>query len=97
MEYRRCTKGIWDTTVPGITFDENGASNYSKMIEKMMELYPRGEEGRKKWEKRVQEMKEKGRGKDFDCIIGVSGGTDSSYLMHLSRQYRPAPLGGHAG
>ncbi len=37
-EYKICTRGIWDTTVPGITFDENGVSNYAKMLDKLIEI-----------------------------------------------------------
>ncbi|MBN1213868.1 MAG: N-acetyl sugar amidotransferase [Candidatus Lokiarchaeota archaeon] len=93
QEYRICTRGIWDTTVPGITFDENGVSNYAKMFDKLCEEYPRGEKGKKQWENIVDKIKEKGKGKKYDCIIGVSGGTDSSYLMHIAKkEYNLRPL-----
>ena len=44
-----CSKGVWDLSVTGITFDENGASNYSRMFEKYRDQYPRGEKGTKDW------------------------------------------------
>lgn len=87
MEYRRCTKGLWDTSIPGITFDEDGVSNYCKMQESLMQQYPRGEKGLNDWLKLVHQMKRDGKGKKYDCIVGISGGTDSSFLLHLSKEY----------
>ena len=92
-EYKICTRGIWDTTVPGIKFDENGVSNYAKMLDKLIELSPEGEVGNSYWENIVDRMKEKGKGKKYDCVIGVSGGTDSSYLLHIAKKtYGLRPL-----
>lgn len=92
-EYKICSRGIWDTTVPGITFDEDGVSNYAKMLDKLIELNPEGVTGNLFWENVVDQMKEEGKGKKYDCIIGVSGGTDSSYLMHLAKKkYGLRPL-----
>ena len=85
QEYVRCSKGIWDTTVPGIKFDENGESNYSVMFDKMLEEFPQGPKGEKDWNSFIKKIKADGKNKAYDCIIGVSGGTDSSYLMHLAK------------
>lgn len=84
--YRVCSKGVWDTSVPGITFDEEGACNYSRMFERYRDQYPRGEQGKNDWEEFVANIKKDGKKKDYDCIIGVSGGTDSSYLMYLAKE-----------
>jgi len=91
-KYQRCTKGLWDTTISGITFDEKGVSNYCKMQEALMEMYPKGETGRKEWGDIVEKIKKEGRGKRYDCVVGVSGGTDSSYILHISKQYGLKPL-----
>lgn len=92
-KYRICTRGIWDTTVPGITFDENGVSNYAEMFDKLVEYHPEGVEGNTHWENIVDCMREKGKRKKYDCIIGVSGGTDSSYLLHIAKKtYGLRPL-----
>lgn len=92
-EYRICTRGIWDTTVPGITFDENGVSNYAKMLDNLVEISPEGKVGNAYWENIVDKMKERGKRQKYDCIIGVSGGTDSSYLMHIAKkEYGLRPL-----
>jgi N-acetyl sugar amidotransferase len=87
MTYQRCTKGLWDTTIPGIKFDENGVSNFCKMQESLMNQYPRGEAGLKDWEEIVAKMKKDGNGKKYDCVIGISGGTDSCYLLHIAHEY----------
>ena len=89
---RVCTKGIWDETVPGILFDDNGVSNYCRLHETLMKDFMRGDEGKKQWSQLVSKIKRKGAGKKYDCIIGVSGGTDSSYLMHLAKGYGLSPL-----
>jgi N-acetyl sugar amidotransferase len=89
---RICTKGVWDESTPGITFDEQGVSNFCRLQEKMMQDHPRGEQGRQDWEKLIAQIKTAGQGKTYDCVIGVSGGVDSSYLLHLAHQYGLRPL-----
>ena len=46
---RICKKDIWDETIPGIKFDEEGVSNFCRLQEKMMRDYPRGEVGKNEW------------------------------------------------
>ncbi len=88
-----CKRGIWDITVPGITFNEKGISNYAEMFDKLCKAYPRGNVGKKDWENIVNKIKTAGKGRKYDCIIGVSGGTDSSYLLHLVKtEYGLRPL-----
>lgn len=86
-DYKQCKKGLWDTTVPGIKFDEEGVSNYCRMQESLMHQYPRGEKGMQDWNAIVEKMKRDGKGKKYDCVIGISGGTDSSYLLHVAHEY----------
>jgi N-acetyl sugar amidotransferase len=90
--YQQCKIGLWDTTLPGVTFDEHGISNYYHIQEKLMATFVRGAEGEKFWNQTVGKIREKGTGHKYDCIIGVSGGTDSSYLMHLSFKLGLRPL-----
>ena len=87
-----CAKGVWDETIPGISFDEQGVSNFCVLQEKLMADYPRGETGRADWAKLVADIKTAGKGKRYDCVLGVSGGVDSSYLLHLAKQYGLRPL-----
>lgn len=87
-----CKLGVWDESVPGISFDENGVSNYAHIFQHMLEDYPRGAKGKAQWDKLIEQIKSAGRNKKYDCIIGVSGGTDSSYLLHFSKTYGLKPL-----
>lgn len=89
---RVCAKGVWDETIPGISFDEEGVSNFCRLQEKMMADYPRGQQGQTDWDKLLTEMKAAGKTRRYDCVIGVSGGVDSSYLLHLASQYGLRPL-----
>lgn len=87
-----CTRGVWDESIPKISFDDNGASNYAALFDRLAEAYPRGQKGREDWDAMVRKMKASGKGKRYDCIIGVSGGTDSSYLLHVSKVEGLRPL-----
>jgi N-acetyl sugar amidotransferase len=89
--FQRCTQGIWDTSIPGIRFDEQGVSNYCRIHENLMIEFARGSQGDKRWSDIVNRIIIQGKGRKYDCIIGVSGGTDSSFLMHkaVKRGLRP--------
>jgi len=60
-----------------------------------MDDYPRGEKGKIRWMEIVEKMKQSGKNKSYDCIIGVSGGVDSSYLLHLAKENGLRPLAVH--
>jgi N-acetyl sugar amidotransferase len=87
-----CTRGVWDESIPFILFDKEGVSNYAHLFDKLVEAFPRGEKGKADWERIVSKIRKSGKGKRYDCIIGVSGGTDSSYLLHLGKEYGLRPL-----
>jgi len=92
-EKRSCKLGVWDKTVPGITFDENGISNYARIQQHLMQSYPRGTKGEEDWSKIVESAKIKGKNKKYDCIVGISGGVDSSYMLYqLKNKYGLRPL-----
>lgn len=82
MVKKICTRCIYDETVPNITFDEEGVCNYCRQIEQMEQEYPTGAEGEARLQKMIEEIKAAGKGKRYDAIIGVSGGCDSSYMVH---------------
>jgi N-acetyl sugar amidotransferase len=81
---------------PEITFDENGICNYVQEYERMalMRIPPEGE-GMKRLEELIKKIKASGKGKDYDCVIGVSGGVDSSYLAYLAKKWGLRPLAIH--
>jgi len=84
MEYQRCTKCVMDTTDSAIYFDAKGVCDHCLTYEK--EILPTWNLGIGREETLrsiVDGIKKAGVGKDFDCIIGMSGGIDSSYLLYL--------------
>lgn len=81
--YRICTKLVMDTSDPGIVFDANGVCNYYADFHKNVKpRWQTGIEGRRQLEIAVEAIKKSGKGRDFDCIMGLSGGADSSYMLH---------------
>jgi N-acetyl sugar amidotransferase len=96
LNLKICKRCIYDQTTPGIEFDDEGICNYCHMIEKLIHDYKTATpEGEEKFAQIVEEIKRKGKGKKYDCIIGVSGGTDSSYLVHLAVKMGLRPLAVH--
>jgi N-acetyl sugar amidotransferase len=88
-----CSKGVWDESIPGIKFDSEGVSNFAKIQEVLMNEYPRGEKGLKDWKAIVEKVQNTNKNKEYNCIVGVSGGVDSSYLMYLLKvKYGLRPL-----
>jgi N-acetyl sugar amidotransferase len=94
--YQICSKCIYDTKVPKITFDENGVCNYCKMIDDLKGQFHTGTpEGEANFMKIVEQIKKDGRNKKYDCIVGVSGGTDSSYMIIKALEWGLRPLAVH--
>lgn len=85
MKYEICTRCIFDKTIPNISFDKEGVCSYCAQIEELSERFPNDERGAVQLQKIVDRIKQTGKGKKYDAIIGVSGGCDSSYLMHLMK------------
>ncbi len=93
--YQQCKLGLWDTEIPGIKFNKEGISNYADLQLKMMKDYPRGEIGKKSWQELINKIKKESSRKKYDCIVGVSGGVDSSYLLVLAVKAGLKPLAVH--
>lgn len=94
MSYQICTKTVLDTSYPGITFDKNGISNHYWDFHKVVKpnWHP-DEHGHQELERHVVAIKAAGKGKDFDCLLGLSGGVDSSYMLHtMVNKYGLRPL-----
>lgn len=91
-----CTRCIYDDRTPSISFDEEGVCNYCKQIDSLLETYKTGTlEGEQTLFGILDEIKKKGKGKKYDCVIGVSGGTDSSYLLIKAQEWGLRPLAVH--
>jgi N-acetyl sugar amidotransferase len=79
-----CTRTVMDTTDPEIWFDENGVSSHALRFDRdFAGILAANASGasRPELERIVAQIKADGAGKPYDCIIGVSGGVDSSYLV----------------
>jgi len=80
-----CTKTIFDTTDSTIIFDNEGISDYYHNFKNNIEPnWHTDEKGYKELMKTSKKIKKDGKGKDFDCIIGLSGGLDSSYVAYIA-------------
>lgn len=70
-----------DTTVPGISFHSNGTCNFCNLHDKMEAQFPIGQQGEQVIQKWVDKIKKAGSGKKYNCVVGISGGRDSSYTI----------------
>jgi N-acetyl sugar amidotransferase len=87
MQNRVCTKTVMDTTDPNIIFDENGISDYyHNYINKILPSWETGKKGKEELNKIAKKIKSKSIDKPFDCIIGMSGGLDSSYALYVAKE-----------
>jgi N-acetyl sugar amidotransferase len=78
---------------PDIHFDENGISNYYheyKMLEN--EHVFKGKEGEKKLDELLEKIRGEGKNKQYDCVTGISGGVDSTYLVWVAKKWGLRPL-----
>lgn len=90
MGYQRCTRCVMDNRSDrNITFDSQGHCNYcTEALEKInTTTYFPGEDGQRKLEEMLAILKEEGKNKKYDCIMGISGGLDSSYLAYLGYKW----------
>ena len=85
--FKICSKTVMDTTDPNITFNENGESNYYiNYIKNIAPIWKNDDSNFKTLIKISEKIKFEGKNNEFDCIIGVSGGVDSSYLVYLAKE-----------
>jgi N-acetyl sugar amidotransferase len=96
-DYRQCSITVMDNIAdPGIRFDRNGVCNYYyeyKEVESK-EVF-KGKDGEEKLAQLVDKIKAEGKGKPYDCLIGLSGGVDSTYVAYLAKQLGLRPLAVH--
>lgn len=84
-EIQICANCVMDTTDNNIQFDSNGVCDHCNgFFKNILPKWNTDEHGRIQLEQIVAAIKRNGRGRDFDCLIGMSGGADSSYLLHLA-------------
>jgi N-acetyl sugar amidotransferase len=83
-----CSRCVMDSTASEIVFDDNGVCNFCKHYDdvRTKDLYE-DEAGLQKLEALICQIKEKGKNNNYDCLIGLSGGVDSSYVAFLVKKF----------
>ena len=83
--YQICTNCVMDTSDSRITFDEKGVCDHcNDFYRNVLPNWHTDERGKLELEKIVDKIKKDGRNRSFDCLLGMSGGVDSSYMLHLA-------------
>jgi len=96
LPYQLCNRCVMDTSDPGIYFDENGNCNHcTEFLNKRANYSYKGLESDLALEKIVRVIKDNGVGKAYDCIVGLSGGVDSSYTAWKAKEMGLRVLGVH--
>ncbi|MFA4824244.1 MAG: N-acetyl sugar amidotransferase [Methanoregula sp.] len=90
-----CSKCIQDSGFPGITFDSNGICSLCHKYEKVDKKYALTEANNVNFSRLIEKIKSRGKNNEYDSIIGVSGGRDSSYCLYLMRKWGLNPLAVH--
>jgi N-acetyl sugar amidotransferase len=91
--YRECTRCVMDTSHSCITFDPAGVCNYCLGFDQQNRKSLRSEsEARLQLDSKIANIKEAGRGKQYDCVLGLSGGVDSSFLALKCKDWGIRPL-----
>ena len=94
VAYQQCSLSVMDNIAdPHIRFDESGICNYYyEYLDKESKHVFKGKAGEGKLAQAIEEIKANGKGKTYDCITGVSGGVDSTYLTYMAKQWGLRPL-----
>ena len=94
---QECTRCVMDAHAADLTFDDAGHCNYcTGMLARLASYQPADPaERERRLQGLVAQIKREGRGKRYDCIVGVSGGADSAYALYTARQHGLRPLAVH--
>ena len=79
----QCKKCLFNSETPGIKFNKDGICNYCELHDELDKEYPMGDKGTKKLMALADKIR--GNGK-YDCIFGLSGGCDSSYMLYVVKE-----------
>jgi aminotransferase len=91
--HQQCTRCVMDTTDVEITFDSAGVCNHCNYFDLVTSKgwFP-NEEGARRWTRTLQDIRDAGHGQEYDCILGLSGGVDSTYLALKAKDWGLRPL-----
>jgi len=81
-EYQICTRCVMDTTDSKITFDENGVCAHCRSFDQNIKPYWKPDENRLEKKKKIAEqIRKAGKGHDYDCVLGLSGGVNANLKL----------------
>lgn len=86
--YQICNRCLMDTTDPNITFDKSGICNHCINYKKFLSK----DVGEENLLQLIKKIKETGKHKEYDCVMGISGGVDSSYMAYLTKKLGLRPF-----
>jgi N-acetyl sugar amidotransferase len=92
IEEKICSRCIMDTSVQGIRFDENGICTFCKIQDEIDKKYPLNSDSEIKLKQLADKIKRKGNHNKYDCIVGVSGGRDSTFTLYNTVKLGLRPL-----
>lgn len=91
--YQVCTTCVMDTSDPAIVFDSAGRCNHCRDFEQLRgTIWFPDEEGERRLASMIERVQSEGSGKEYDCVLGLSGGIDSSYLALKAHEWGLRPL-----
>ena len=94
--YQTCTKCIMDSSVSDITFDQDGICSYCRECEEIYKTLPRSDNEANERLKTISNLiKRNGKNQKYNCLIGLSGGVDSSFVAYLAKKLGLKPLAVH--
>jgi N-acetyl sugar amidotransferase len=93
-QYKICSKCIMDTSDPIISFDKDGVCDHCHDYEKYVKPnWHTDRRGREQLEEILKEIKKSGKKNEYDCLLGLSGGVDSSIMLHMAvKEFGLRPL-----
>ena len=95
-EYRICVRCVMDTSDPDIEFDDQGRCNHCRRYFDLIERYPPpGPRREKELQRLIERIRIAGRGAEYDCVIGVSGGIDSTTVAYHVKRLGLRPVALH--
>jgi 7-cyano-7-deazaguanine synthase in queuosine biosynthesis len=88
-----CKRCVLDSTIPNVIFDESGQCNYCTLHDELENKYPLDGSKDEEIQLLMNKIRKDGKGKEYDCVVGLSGGCDSSYMLYLLKEkYNLRPL-----
>ena len=81
-----CRRCVVDTSVPGHDFDERGLCGYCRLHDQLERRYPLDSRGARQLQALARKIKRSGKGRKHDCVLGISGGRDSTYTLYFAKK-----------